>query len=333
MSKSVLPFLIFVVLIPALSATAVELGREQIATGFTSPVFMTAPPGDTTRLFVVEQGGVIKIITLSNNNVLGTPFLDISAKVDSSDNEEGLLGLAFHPDYDNNGYFYLNYVNSESGRETRIARYQANTPYATSNTANAGIAEVILLSFDQPESNHNAGMLAFAPNNGYLYIATGDGGGGGDNHGIIGNGQALNTFLGKILRIDVDGTGEGNYSIPPTNPILGGGFNEIWAYGLRNPYRFGFDRDTGDLYIGDVGQGDDLFEGGGLGVLVTASDQEGQGGEDHVAGAGDVIDVPGFGGDEAGGFGGIIFGIGALVEVGAGFVEGDDEVLELVGLG
>lgn len=244
-------------------ASAVELGREVVAAGFDNPVFMTAPPGDTTRLFVVEQDGKISIVNLSNNQVLISPFLNIGSKVDCC-GERGLLGMAFHPNYNSNGRFFLYYMNDDSGLESRIVRYTANSPFATSNTADPN-SEVILLTFDQPQSNHNAGMLAFGPNDGYLYIASGDGGGGGDNDSghdsQLGNGQALDTFLGKILRIDVDeggagaGTGGANYDIPSTNPNLGAGsLPETWAYGLRNPYRFGFDRDTGDLYIGDVGQ-------------------------------------------------------------------------------
>ncbi len=271
MSKSALPLLVVVGLIPALGAGAVELGRELVAAGFTRPIFMAAPPGDTGRLFVVEQGGVIKIVTLPGNSVLGTPFLDITPDVDASANEQGLLGMAFHPDYGTNGFFYLYYTHDPgAGLDvSRIVRYRADQPFATSNTANAG-SEVILLSFEQPQSNHNAGMLAFEVRGdlkAYLYIASGDGGGGGDNDAghdsVLGNGQALDTFLGKILRVDVDeggedaGTGGANYDIPSSNPNLGAGsLPEIWAYGLRNPWRFGFDRDTGDLYIGDVGQDD-----------------------------------------------------------------------------
>lgn len=250
-----------------LPSFAVELGRTQIASGLASPVFVTAPLGDTSRIFVVEQAGTIKIITLANNTVLGTDFLDITSRVDFAGNEQGLLGMAFHPDFATNGYFYLNYVHDPGpGSDvTRVSRFRATGPtYATAVTADAN-SETILLSFEQPQTNHNGGMLAFEPREdakAYLYVASGDGGGRGDDdtgHGSIGNGQALDTLLGKILRIDVDeggegsGTGGANYDIPPDNPSLGG-LPEIWAYGLRNPYRFGFDRVNGDLYIGDVGQ-------------------------------------------------------------------------------
>lgn len=249
-----------------LEAQAVELARTEIASGLSSPVFVTAPPGDTDRLFVLEQPGKIKIITLSDNTVLGTPFLDITTEVDSFGNEQGLLGLAFHPDYTNNGYFYVYYIFDTGGGDvTRISRFRATEPpYSTAVTADEN-SETILLTYSQPQPNHNGGMLAFEPrddNKAYLYISSGDGGGGGDDdagHGTEGNGQDLTTLLGKILRIDVDeggegaGTGGDNYDIPPSNPALGG-LDEIWAYGLRNPYRMGFDRLTGDLYIADVGQ-------------------------------------------------------------------------------
>jgi hypothetical protein len=216
----------------------------------------------------VEQPGTIKIIMLADNTVLSTPFLNITSKVNSSGNEQGLLGMAFHPDYANNGYFYLDYIFNlgVSSNITRISRFRATGPnYSTAVTADSG-SETILLTYTQPQSNHNAGMLAFEPRGdgkAYLYIASGDGGGTGDDdsghNATIGNGQDLNTLLGKILRIDVDeggegaGTGGANYDIPPGNPALGG-LPEIWSYGLRNPYRFGFDRQNGDLYIADVGQ-------------------------------------------------------------------------------
>jgi glucose/arabinose dehydrogenase len=252
-------------------AQAVELDRTLIASGLSSPVFLTAPPGDTNRLFVVEQPGYIKIINLSDNSVVTTPFLDINILVDSSSNEQGLLGLAFHPDYATNGYFYVYYTHHDGGfvDETRISRFQATwgADYSTSTLALAN-TEKILLDFSQPQGNHNGGMLAFEPRDdgkAYLYIASGDGGGSGDNdsghNATIGNGQDLNTYLGKILRIDVDeggegaGTGQSHYDIPPSNPDLGG-LDEIWAYGVRNPFRMSFDSENADLYIADVGQAD-----------------------------------------------------------------------------
>lgn len=224
-----------------------QLGMEEVAAGLTQPLFVTAPPGDQNRIFIVEQQGRIRIS--EGGTLLGTPFLDITGIVNSSANEEGLLGLAFHPDYANNGFFYLNYTNNNSGNVTRIARYTVNGDPVTSNVADPA-SELILLEFAQPESNHNGGMLAFGPNDGFLYIATGDGGGGNDQHGAEGNGQSLDTLLGKMLRIDVDAAAP---YIPLDNPDLGGE-PEIWAYGLRNPWRFSFDAQTGDMYIGDVGQ-------------------------------------------------------------------------------
>jgi glucose/arabinose dehydrogenase len=211
-----------------------------VQSGFTSPLYVTAPPGDFERIFVVEQGGRIKII--KNGNLLPTPFLNLSTKV-SCCGERGLLGLAFHPNYANNGYFYVNYTNTAGN--TVVARYQVST-----NPDSADTVGVILLTVTQPFSNHNGGWIGFSPYDGYLYIALGDGGSGGDPQN---NGQDSLTLLGKILRIDVD-TSSG-YKVPPDNPFIGTGFlPEIWAYGLRNPWRCSFDRLTGDFYIADVGQ-------------------------------------------------------------------------------
>jgi len=200
------------------------------------------------RLFIVQQTG--QIYVYDGISVLPTPFLDVHTLV-SSGGEQGLLGLAFHPNYASNGFFYLNYINTSGN--TQIARYHVS---ADPNVADAG-SGTILLSITQPESNHNGGQIAFGAD-GYLYIGTGDGGGGGDLHGTIGNGQNLNTFLGKILRIDVDGGSP--YAIPSGNPFVETPIDdpqtlgEIWAYGLRNPWRFSFDRLSHDMLIGDVGQ-------------------------------------------------------------------------------
>jgi glucose/arabinose dehydrogenase len=175
---------------------------------------------------------------------LPAPFLDIKERVGSSGSEQGLLGLAFHPGYVRNGYFFVNYTNLEG--DTIIARYQRS-----SGDENAGdpSSEEILMKISQPFANHNGGQIAFGPD-GYLYIGTGDGGSGGDP---MGNGQTLNTLLGKILRINID---QGDpYAVPADNPFQSdAGLPEIWAYGLRNPWRFSFDDQTGDLYIADVGQ-------------------------------------------------------------------------------
>jgi glucose/arabinose dehydrogenase len=197
--------------------------------------------GDS-RLFLVDQAG--RILVFDGTIVQTTPFLDISDLVLFS-GEQGLLGLAFHPSYQSNGYFYLNYVNNAG--ETVIARYRVS---ANPNVADPGSAS-ILLTQAQPFSNHKGGQLRFGPD-GFLYIALGDGGSGGDPQN---NGQRLDTLLGKLLRIDVDAATP--YAIPAGNPFDGtaGARPEIWAYGLRNPWRFSFDRLTGDIFIADVGQG------------------------------------------------------------------------------
>ncbi len=233
----------------------ISLSLQNFASGLSSPVSL-ANAGDS-RLFVVEQAGIIKIIQ-SNGTVLGTPFLDITARVDDSGSEEGLLGLTFHPDYATNGYFYVNYTSSDS--RTRISRF---TVTGNPNVADPN-SEEILLTVVQPYTNHNAGGIHFGPD-GYLYVPLGDGGSGGDPNN---NGQNMATLLGKITRIDVDngpgaaadckGTGTGNYTIPNDNPFItgvGGNCDEIWALGLRNPWCSAFDMWTGDFWIGDVGQG------------------------------------------------------------------------------
>ncbi len=211
------------------------------ASGFTSPVIITHA-GDS-RLFVGNQTGSVFIVD-SAGNVNGEPFLDITGKVIYG-GEQGLLGLAFHPDYKNNGYFYVNYIGE--GDSTHISRFTM----LSGNPDKADPAsEMSILRIEQPYKNHNGGDLAFGPD-GYLYIALGDGGSGGDPENRAQNRSVL---LGKILRIDVD---NGNpYSIPETNPFYGMSSvrNEIWALGLRNPWRFSFDRMTGDLWIADVGQ-------------------------------------------------------------------------------
>ena len=212
-----------------------------VTRGLASPVDLQSAPGDRTRLFVVEQAGRIRIVR--DGSVLGTPFLDIVSRVGSG-GERGLLGLAFHPRYTDNGRFFVNYTD-RSG-DTHVAEF-----HVTSNADAADSAsERTLLFVRQPFANHNGGGLAFG-NDGMLYIGLGDGGAGGDP---LGNGQDLGVPLGKMLRIDVD---SGNpYTVPTDNPFVSSAnaFREIWAYGLRNPWRFSFDRATGDLFIGDVGQ-------------------------------------------------------------------------------
>jgi glucose/arabinose dehydrogenase len=228
-------------------------GTDRLMTSAVSLTFAGHAPGDASRLFVVEQRGRILILDLGTNTVLGTPFLDIDSRVINTGNERGLLGLAFHPNYASNGLFYVNYSRSSDG-DTIVAEYEV--------TANPDVAdfnsERILLTIDQPQSNHNGGWLGFGPLDGYLYIAMGDGGnfcdtGSGHTAGI-GNAQDITTnLLGKMLRIDP--TGGVPYAVPSDNPFVGiAGDDEIWAYGLRNPWRSSFDSATGDLYIGDVGQ-------------------------------------------------------------------------------
>jgi glucose/arabinose dehydrogenase len=216
------------------------LELQQVAVGLGSPVALTAPQGDA-RLFVVQQHGVIRII--ENGILLPTPFLDIQSRV-LAGGERGLLGLAFHPEYQANGYLYVNYTNTAG--HTHVERYSVSP--TNPNVADQSSAS-LLLAIEQPYSNHNGGMILFAPD-GMLLIGMGDGGSGGDPHG---HGQNRSTLLGSLLRIDVSGS---PYSIPPDNPFAGSATfrPEIWASGLRNPWRFSVDRVTGILYIADVGQ-------------------------------------------------------------------------------
>lgn len=209
-------------------------GWQLIASDLERPVDLQAD--GSGRLFVIEKAGRIRI--LQNGQLFFAPFLDITDRVNSSSNEMGLLGLAFHPNYAQNGFFYVNYTGR--GGNTFISRFNASGDSADPNS------EKLLLTVDQPFPNHNGGVLAFGPD-GYLYAGLGDGGAAGDP---FGNGQSLDTLLGKILRIDVNNGDP--YAIPADNPFG----DEIWVYGLRNPWRLSFDKLTGDLYIGDVGQGE-----------------------------------------------------------------------------
>lgn len=221
-------------------AYAQTLQLQAFAQGFNSPTEI-AHAGDA-RLFVVQQGGLIRILN-SNGTINSTPFLNVSALL-SSGSERGLLGLAFHPQYAANGYFYINYTNTAGS--TVVARYtrsSTNPDVADTSTA------TIILTVAQPFSNHNGGCIRFGPD-GYLYIGMGDGGSGGDPQN---NAQNINSLLGKMLRIDVNNGSP--YSNPSTNAFINvTGADEIWATGLRNPWKFSFDRTTGDLWIGDVGQ-------------------------------------------------------------------------------
>jgi len=223
-----------------------------IISGLESPVEIVNSEDSSGRLFIILQSG--QVVILDNNNLLEIPFLDIRERVQNSGrqgDERGLLGFAFHPQYASNRFFYVNYTNSQGN--TVISRFTANESFKTAKEN----SEHKLLTIEQPFSNHNGGQIKFGPDN-FLYIATGDGGAAGDpqNHA-----QNLQSLLGKILRIDVNGDDfpanqERNYSIPKTNPFIqiSTAMNEIWAYGLRNPWKFSFDQLTGALFIGDVGQ-------------------------------------------------------------------------------
>jgi len=242
-------------LLAAAPASAVSTVR--VVAGLTRPVFATAPAGDFGRLFVVElhtgtlRTAQIKILDLVTGQIAPTPFLTISNVATGA--EQGLLGLAFHPDYATNGQFFVDYIDATGA--IRVERYQVSS--------NGGVADptpTLLLRIPKPQPNHNGGWLGFGPD-GYLYVAAGDGGAGNDSgpgHTEPGgNAQDLtDNKLGKILRLDVDNlSGNLNYGIPASNPFVGvEGDDEIWAYGLRNPWRPSFDRETGDLWIADVGQ-------------------------------------------------------------------------------
>lgn len=213
---------------------------------FDSPVYVTQPRGERRRLFVVEQGGRIRVVR--GGRVLERPFLDITGRVQSG-GEQGLLSMAFAPDYARSRRFYVYYTDRDG--DTRVVEYRRGS---SPDRANPRSARQVLFQ-DQPESNHNGGLLLFGPDD-LLYVGLGDGGGGGDQHGRIGNAQDLGTLLGKILRIDPRRTRGRPYRIPRDNPFVGraGAKPAIYSYGLRNPWRFSFDRRTGDLSIGDVGQ-------------------------------------------------------------------------------
>jgi glucose/arabinose dehydrogenase len=226
-----------------------EYTWELVVDGLERPVDLVEANDGSGRLFVLEQAGVVRVI--QNEALLPQPYLDIRPIVGSQGNEQGLLGVVFHPRFAENGYLYLNYTDRNGN--TNIARY-------TRSPENQDLAdpqsEKRLLFVEQPYPNHNGGSLAFGPD-GYLYLGLGDGGSAGDPQGYA---QRRDTYLGKILRIDVDGGDP--YAIPADNPFAdggseaGGGLPEIWAYGLRNPWRFSFDRLNGDMYIADVGQGE-----------------------------------------------------------------------------
>jgi len=225
---------------PAPPPTAAGVRLVEVASGFDQPLYVASPPGDA-RLFVVEQTGRIRII--QNGAVLATPFLDVRGKL-TSGGERGLLSVAFHPHYATNGLFYVYYTDLNG--DTKVERYHAAPG---SNTADAASGQLVL-AVAQPYANHNGGLLMFGAD-GKLYVGLGDGGSGGDPQG---NGQNPAVLLGKILRLDVDAAQP--YAIPSDNPFAGqaGKRGEIWITGVRNPWRYAFDRDAGLLYVADVGQ-------------------------------------------------------------------------------
>jgi glucose/arabinose dehydrogenase len=240
------------------------LALSSFVTGLASPVDFEAPNDSTNRIFILQQGGAIRII--QNGALLAAPFLDVSSKAGfESGGEKGLLGLAFHPSFNANGKFYVYYTRRVSGQlQSVLAEYTSSPPNA--NVANIS-SERQLLVVNQPFDNHNGGQLVFGPDDGYLYFALGDGGSGGDPQD---NGQNPDVLLGKILRIDITSTPQAGrqYAIPLDNPFAsGGGAPEVFAYGLRNPWRFSFDSATHRLFAGDVGQDNweevDLITSGG----------------------------------------------------------------------
>ena len=239
---------------PAASVAVGAIEGRLLAEGMAAPLGVVHAGDGSGELYVIEQGGTVRRIVApeagtDQRTVQASPFLDISDRV-TAGGERGLLGFAFHPAYAENRRVFAHYT--DLAGDTVLAEYAAAPDGATADLA----SERVLLSVDQPYANHNGGMLAFGPD-GHLYLALGDGGSGGDP---LGHGQNTETLLGSILRLDVDAPAGGSddmpYAIPPDNPFVAdGGRPEIWAYGLRNPWRFSFDRGTGDMYIGDVGQG------------------------------------------------------------------------------
>lgn len=244
----------------ATTAAQAQLTTESFATGLDRPVFMTHANDDSGRLFIIEQEGAIRIVD-GDGNLLMIPFMDIDPLVTggtSGGNEQGLLGLAFHPDYategaDGEGLFYVNYIGA--GSDTFVMEYSVST--ISPNIADTNSARLIM-TVDQPFSNHNGGWLGFG-DDGYLYIALGDGGSGNDPGNRAAN---LGNYMGKIHRVDIDSADDfpadanHNYAIPSDNPFIAntGALDSIWHYGLRNPWRSSFDRETGDLWMADVGQ-------------------------------------------------------------------------------
>ncbi len=231
--------------VPTLKLTPV------ITQGIGKPVLVTHAPGDPARLYIVQKTGIVRV---AQGGKLTGVFVDLSSKLTSSGNEQGLLGLAFHPQFAQNGRVFVHFSSKASQNpgtqdgDTVIAELHG--------TPDAGDLATLktLMTVAQPDANHNGGSVEFSPKDGFLYIALGDGGGGGDKHGPIGNGQKLDTMLAKLLRVDTSTVGQ--LAVPATNPKIQGANPEIWSYGLRNPYRISFDMCSGDRYIADVGQGE-----------------------------------------------------------------------------
>lgn len=245
--RSIIVIFVLLFSVTYTQAQDIDLDMVPYLSGFSNPVDIANADDGSNRMFVVERSGIIRVV--EEDTIREVDFIDISNRV-SSGGERGLLGLAFHPDYENNGYFYVNYTRSAGSLATRISRFSISED--DPNQADPD-SELILLEFEQPFGNHNGGDLNFGPNDGYLYIATGDGGAGGDPGD---RSQDAQDFLGKLLRIDVDNGDP--YAIPDSNPFAGSAdtLPEIWSLGLRNPWRFSFDRLNGNMWIADVGQGE-----------------------------------------------------------------------------
>jgi glucose/arabinose dehydrogenase len=302
-----------------------QLALSSFVSGLTAPLGFEVPNDGTGRLFIIEQAGTIRII--QNGFLLSPAFLDITAKIESG-GEKGLLGLAFHPSFSTNRRFFINYT-----RRISLQLQSVISEFAVSavdpNQADPA-SERQLLVVDQPFDNHNGGQLAFGPD-GFLYIGFGDGGSGGDP---LGNGQNLQTLLGKMLRIDVDSSPAAGkqYAIPADNPFASsGGLPEIWAYGFRNPWRFSFDRPTGRLFAGDVGQGDfeevDLVtRGGNFGWNIMEGDHCYPPGTPSCNTTGLILPINEYAHDAAGGtaiIGGFVYHGSAIPGLAGTFVFGD----------
>ena len=252
-----------VTLTPPLTSVTVSIEPAFAGLSFSRPVAMLQVLGDSTRWFVVEQGGRVRVFDNDAMVTAFSTFIDISTRV-TSVGETGLLGMAFHPDFptDPRAYLFYSHTDASAGLVSRLSEFTTSDGGQTLDPT----SERILLTIDKPEENHNGGWIAFGPADGFLYLGIGDGGGKNDQHGAFGNAQLLTTLLGKMLRIDITAGADGfNYRIPPGNPFSAnppcgvdgsGTMNcpEIFAWGFRNPWRWSFDRVTGELWVGDVGQ-------------------------------------------------------------------------------